>query len=102
MNWTGKHLSTKVRTKLYLHCSHLIFRCCVTALLLFATRIEQNSIVYLTDNTGTDIPRNLFEIIIKNYWNGSNFYVEIKYTPTTVSNVELVTREVWNIFMFDV
>lgn len=65
-----------------------------TALLLFGVKIIETSIVYLSDNTGTDIPQNLFLQIIKFFWNGSSFHVEIKYTPVKNNNNELVTSNV--------
>lgn len=58
----------------------------VVALALFGTKIYESSTVYLTDNVGTCIPQNLFMDIIKNFWNGSNFYVEIKYTNIIRNN----------------
>lgn len=67
---------------------------CFSALLLFGHEITEQSVVYLTDNTGTDIPQNLFVQIIKSFWNGSNFFVEIKYKPTQDNNDKLVTAEV--------
>lgn len=65
----------------------------VSGLSVFGTKISERSSVYLSDNIGTDIPRNVFVQIIKNYCHGSNFYVEIKHTPN--NNDELVTPKVF-------
>lgn len=63
---------------------------------LFGVTIYEKSTVYLSDNVGTDIPQDLFVNIIKNFWNGSCFYVEIKYKSTERNaNVELITPEVF-------
>lgn len=64
------------------------------ALALFGTKITQQSVVYLFDNTGTEIPQQLFPFIVKHFWNGSNFHIEIKYTPTRKQNNDLVTPDV--------
>lgn len=110
MNWNGKNSSTKVsriplkkNKQITFNMSLISFEILFvyfSALLLFGNKITGQSIVYLTDNTGTDIPQNLFVQIIKNFWNGSNFYVEIKYTPTKDNNNQLVTPEVRNVFLF--
>lgn len=67
-----------------------------SGLLLFGVQIYKNATVYLTDNTGTDIPTNLFDLVLKKYWNGSNFYIEIKYATDENGNIDLVTPEVNN------
>lgn len=109
MNWNGNNLWTKVSKNMskqtnlqLLICSLIYFEIRFVrhpALLLFGVQITEQSTVYLSDNTGTDIPQNLFLHIIKHFWNGSNFYVEIKYTPTINSNNQLVTPEVRKLFL---
>lgn len=70
-----------------------------SGLALFGVQIHQRSTVYLCDNIGTDIPKDLFEFVIKNFWNGSNFFVEIKYAVVqNNNNIDLVTPEVRYIF----
>lgn len=61
---------------------------------MFGAKIMERSTVYLIDNTGTDIPQNLFEKIIQNFWNGSNFHIEIKYTQTQINNLDIVVPQV--------
>lgn len=73
-----------------IHCDEINF---LSGLSLFDVRINENSTVYLTDNMGTEIPTKLFDFVIKSFWNGSNFYVEIKYTRDE-NKADLVTPEV--------
>lgn len=60
----------------------------------FGVKIHERSTVYLTDNLGTKIPQDLFASIIKYFRNGSNFYVEIKFTATQNNHNDLVTPQV--------
>lgn len=50
----------------------------------------------LTDNLGFAIPRNLLFAVIKNFHNGSNFYINVEYqiSDTRRGHIELVTPTV--------
>lgn len=50
----------------------------------------------LTDNLGFGIPRNLLVEVIKNFHNGSNFYINVEYqiSDTRRGHIELVTPTV--------
>lgn len=50
----------------------------------------------LTDNLGFPIPRNLLVDVIKNFHNGSMFYINVEYqiSDTRRGHIELVTPTV--------
>lgn len=71
-----------------------VFDSFFTALNLFDANVCGKNAVYLKDNLGTDIPQNLFVEIIKNFHNGSNFFVQMSMDSLPENQIELVTASV--------
>lgn len=62
--------------------------------MLFEAKIDGKCAVYLKDNLGTEIPQNLFTLVIRNYCKGSNFFVQMCVDLMPENQIELVTSSV--------
>lgn len=67
------------------------------AFALFGLTPHPKNVVHLTDNLGTEIPKNLFEHIIRSFHSGSSFFVQLSYELSAAQQqLELVTPCVSN------
>lgn len=93
LNWKTFIDKGNSQTQIYVF-SEFHFTLFTTALTLFDAKIHGQKAVYLKDNLGTDIPQNLFEQILRNFHNGSNFFVQMSVDSLPENQIGLVTPSV--------